>query len=456
MRNKVAFGLLLLFISVSCKTQESATNKKNDKAYQSSDRSQDRNKVPISPILVGTNVWYIDPSKQVWDLTQQSGVKSIRIGGHAYDKKMPSKEQLIDWVTKIQAIGAEPILQVSQYNDPKEAEALVKLFNVDLVTGKPIKYWNIGNEPWLQNGKPALSKVGDMVEAFFKPRAVIMKAIDPTIKIYGPDFCYYIDEAINDLFGGENDIAGKIPGKDYYYSDGISWHRYPQDGNINLAYEGIEDFKNSIIKCKAKVDSVNALHNRSGADALGWGLGEYNAKGGPEVHTWENGQMFGGILDLCMKYGATYATSWSMFENGGNRKGTDFSFIDGKNMIPRPSYIHMQMIAQNFSGHYVEGKSTLADIIVFGSVDGTKISVMIMNRSNRPVSYTLNLNYDNAVEDKALTLLNINADSNISHSDTIEGLASHTLIFNNNDIEKVVYSNENFLKESPSVQTKFN
>ena len=59
-------------------------------------------------------------------------------------------------------------------------------------------------------------------------------------------------------------------------------------------------------------------------------------------------------MDLCMKYEATYATTWSMFENSGNRKGTDFSFIDGKNMTPRPSYRHIEMIANNFEGYYLE------------------------------------------------------------------------------------------------------
>ena len=33
---------------------------------------------PINPMLVGNNVW-INPSDQVWDLTQQCGVGSVRI-----------------------------------------------------------------------------------------------------------------------------------------------------------------------------------------------------------------------------------------------------------------------------------------------------------------------------------------------------------------------------------------
>jgi hypothetical protein len=280
-----------------------------------------------------------------------------------------------------------------------------------------------------------------------------MKLVDPAIKIYGPDECFYMDEAINDLFGGKNDISGKIPGKDYYYCDGISWHRYPQDTNMNLAYEGIEDFKKSIIKCKDKVDFVNSLHNRTGDNALGWGIGEYNAKGGAQVHTWENGQMIGGILGLCMKYGATYATIWSMFENNGNRKGTDFSSIDGTNMIPRPSYRHMQMIAKNFKGIYAEGKSSVSDIITFGSIDGNTISVMIMNRANKPASFRLHLNNLN-VADETNTTLNIDANSPIVYKGTIEPLATHTYVFKNNEIFRKVYTNQHFIDEKAPDESK--
>ena len=167
----------------------------------------------------------------------------------------PSKSTLLNWVKKIRAMGAEPIIQVSQYKSAAVAADLVKYFNVDLKDQiAPIKYWNIGNEPWLQyNSLASGTDVGTLVETYFKPIAAAMKEVDPTIKIFGPDFCYYVEFAINDLFGGKNDIAGKVPGKDYYYCDGISWHKYPQNENINLAYQGIDEFKSSIVKCKQKL-----------------------------------------------------------------------------------------------------------------------------------------------------------------------------------------------------------
>jgi hypothetical protein len=405
---------------------------------------------PINPMLVGNNVW-LNPSDKVWELTKECGVGSVRIGGGAYDRRMPSKTQLLNWVTRIQAMEGEPIMQVSQYGTPQAAADLVKYFNVEKSSGRPIKYWNVGNEPWLQAKKPAIPTVGAMVAAYFKPIAAAMKEVDPTIKIYGPDECYYMEEAINDLFGGKNDLAGKVPGKDYAYCDGISWHRYPQDNNINLAIEGVKDFERAIIKCKGRVDYVNRLHNRTGDQALGWGIGEYNAKGGPLVHTWENGQMFGAVLGLCMKHEATYATTWSMFENGGSRRGSDFSSIDG-NMVPRASYRHMEFVAKHFKGVYADGKSSDKNILVFGSKNADIISVLILNRvAGPPVVYQLHL--DNKSVGNTNAQLNVDAGSRKQYDDIITGRSTQLVLFQGDQIIKYTYTSQDFDNNQPPVRT---
>lgn len=402
----------------------------------------------ISPLLVGTNVWYINPDEQVWDLTQECGVKTIRIGGHAYDKNLPSNETLLDWVQKIQGLGAEPMLQVSQYQSAETAAELVRFFNVEKHEGvAPVKYWNIGNEPWLQSDRPPLSTVGEMVEAYFKPIAAAMKEIDPTIKIYGPDFCDYFDEPFNDLFGGKNDISIKVPGKDYYYCDGLSWHRYPQ-GDGDPAVEGARDFLERIIKSKTKTDQVNAQHKRSGDDALIWGIGEYNSKGGPEVHTWGNGQMFGAVLGWCMEYQAAYATSWSMFEHGGDRKGSDFSFIDGANMVPRASYRHMEFVAKYFTGSFLKGTASHEDFLVYGARDGEQLSVMIMNTGFDDLrEYTLFLK-DTLINGPGLTLVVQGEREEVVH-DVIGPRATQVLIFNGDSLTKITYTSDDFEKELP-------
>ncbi|HEY3372709.1 MAG TPA: hypothetical protein VGK10_17795 [Prolixibacteraceae bacterium] len=407
----------------------------------------------ISPQLVGTNVWYSQLDKAVWELTKDCGVKTIRIGGNAYDKKLPSDETLLDWVKKIQAMGAQPVMQVSQYQHAEVAAQLVRLFNVEKHEGiAPIKYWNIGNEPWLQANKPPLSATGAIVEAYFKPIAAAMKAVDPTIKIYGPDFCDYLDEPMNDLFGGKNDITIQVPGKNYCYCDGLVWHRYPQ-GSGDPAVEGANDMLERIVKSKAKVDQVNASHHRKGDNALIWAIGEYNSKGGPEVHSWGNGQMFGAILGWCMQYGAKYATSWSMFEHGGDRKGSDFSFIDGYNMSPRASYWHMELVAKYFTGEFVKGTASNADFMVYGAQDGDQLSVMIMNRGfGEAKEYALYLK-DTKKTKTGLNFI-IQGKRKGVYKDVIQPRSTQVLVFKGNSISKINYTSDDFDHERPPVYSK--
>jgi hypothetical protein len=403
----------------------------------------------ISPRLVGTNVWYINPDKVIWDLTQECGVRTIRIGGHAYDKNMPSDETLLDWVKKIQAMGAEPVMQVSQYQPADVAARIVKLFNVEKHEGiSPIKYWSIGNEPWLQDNRPEQTKMGALVEAYFKPIAAAMKAVDASIKIFGPNECDYM-AYFDDLFGGKNDITGKVPGQDYYYCDGLTWHRYPQ-GNGDPATEGANDFRVRSSKAKAKVDQINKLHQRKGASTFQWGIGEYNSKGGPEVHSWGNGQMFGAVLGYCMEYEALFANCWSMFEHGGDRKGSDFSLIDGAHMAPRASYWHMQLVAKYFTGSFIKGNVSDSAFMVYGAKDGDRLSVMIMNRGfgeARP--YTLYLK-DKHKKGPGVMLV-LDGKTKGVYKDIIQPRATQVLVFEGDSITKINYTSEDFDQERPPV-----
>ena len=405
----------------------------------------------ISPELIATNLWYKDLKQQVWDMTQAGGVKMVRIGGAQYDKKMPSNEILAEWVLKIQAIGAQPIMQMPQYQTPEFAAALVRYFNVEKHEGiKPIKYWNIGNEPWLQNKRPEQSKMGELVETYFKPLAAAMKSVDSTIKIYGPDECDFQDY-YNDLFGGKNDITGLVPGKNYYYCDGLTWHRYPQSSQ-DPATIGPKDFYTRSLKAKTKVDEVNAKHNRTGDMALQWGIGEYNAKGGPEVHTWGNGQMFGAVLGYAMQFGAKYAATWSMFEHGGDRKGSDYSLYDGKNMTPRASYQHMALVAKYFTGNFVNAICADSSVIAYGANDGDQMSVMIMNTGfGEPKKYNLYLNTPKKT--KAGLSIVLPANRKEVYKDVIPKRSTQVIIFKGKSITKVTYTSDDFDNERPPVTT---
>lgn len=416
---------------------------------------------PIRPTLVGSNLWLADrnnssttPSGTVMTLAGQAGIRFIRIGGNEFDSNMPSNAALLTWINRIRAVGAEPLIQVSQFRTPAQAAATVEFLNI--TSGANITYWSIGNEPWLrannvQNPDPTESQIAATIEGYFKPISVAMKAVDPSIKIFGVDSEDFQGGLHARLFGGSNNIAGKIPGQDYYYCDGLSWHRYPQATGIDPALEGLADFRSRIEGCRALIDSVNASEGRTGDAALVWGIGEFNSKNGAAVHTWGNGQMFAGVYGLAMKHGATFASSWSLFESNGARTNTDYSLFDGTGLVRRPSYWHTQLVSQNFSGRYLEGNPSLSsntsELLVFGAEDAARgqTSVMIMNRGYTPRSYTLHLNNNGTFASDGATAINVDASSPESRDGTIDARSTRVLVFRRDSVTEVNYTNEHFI-----------
>lgn len=419
----------------------------------------------VSPTLVANNLWYANeitgsiPNDSVLNYVQTSGAKLVRIGGHQFDTSMPSPQVMESWILKIRSLGAEPIVQVSQYNSATSynnravaAANMVQYLNI--TKNLNVKYWSIGNEPWLQMGSPANhDNIAPTVANYIKAISPAMKAVDPTIKIYGPDEAYFMEDVYAQLFtlGSAYDIAGKIPGKNYYYLDGITWHTYP-NGISNPATEGAASILSASQKCKALVDSTNASHGRTGTEALIWGIGEYNAPTAAQVHSFENGQMFGQTLGYGMKYSAAFMATWSMFEHSGDRTGTDFSMIDG-DTLPRASYYHMEFVGNQMKGTYADGTSTDANLVAYGTINGTTRNVMVMNRSNASKTFTMRLN-NTAITGNNVKI-NINAGSAQEYTTSIGANTTLFLIFNGTNLTKSTYSKTHFnARIAPTVTTE--
>jgi hypothetical protein len=369
----------------------------------------------------------------VWQLVTDCGVQSIRIGGIGYDNGLPSNATLMDWITRIKKMGAEPIMQVSRFRTAQQAADLVTYFNK--TSNVRVTYWSIGNEPDL-NASPGAAAVATYIRAC----ATAMKAVDPTIKIYVPDCAWLDDPYYTPLFGGNQDICGKDNNGNYYI-DGGTFHTYPfgssysRDQVVNNAAAGI---RNSAIKLTGLLANANTKNNRTGANLLGWGLTEFNityANPSPNnadgygVHSFLNGQFFAEVLGIGMAYGGSFMNTWSMFESSGSRNSTDLSFLDGSAQTPRSSYYHMQLIAKNFSGTYASGTSNLPNVRVYGCKDAGKICVMILNMENTAQrAYTVQLN-TTAITGTVESKININAACNKSYSSTISNQSTQLLVF---------------------------
>jgi hypothetical protein len=153
--------------------------------------------------------------------------------------------------------------------------------------------------------------------------------------------------------------------------------------------------------------------------------------------------MFGAVYGYGMEYGAKYITSWSMFESGGNRGGTDFSLFDGNNRVPRSSYWHSLFVAQYFTGTFVKGDVSDDDFLVYGAVDGDQLSVMIMNRgTGSGQDYTLNLKKVSLGTTGANFYVDAGRDG--IYEATIEPRSTQVLIFNGTNLKKITYTSDDF------------
>ena len=131
----------------------------------------------------------------------------MRVGGYNNDANTPDpfdEVQLDKAVAYARAVGAEPLIQVPHLADtsgqaatPATAAAMVTYANV--TKGYGIKYFSVGNEPDIYPDQGGLTDSTLPAIPGYTPAAycasvtdfvAAMKAVDPTIKIVGPDLAY--------------------------------------------------------------------------------------------------------------------------------------------------------------------------------------------------------------------------------------------------------------------------
>ena len=356
--------------------------------------------VPISPYLIGQNLWLTDGAEgrpgyiqeNLWPKIQESGVKMVRIGGNGYDQNLPGLDTLTMWVKSIKAIGAEPLMQVSKYESAEKAASVVKHFNVD--NDLRINYWLIGNEPFLIHDIPVKE-----VSEYIKSHSTAMRAVDPTIKILVPDEAAYVSELYEALLYDE---ALSVAGRDqngHWYIDGVTFHNYPNAKNYSrsdVVFKSASKIRGMIMKMLEDINIANEKYQRFGDNALIWGFTEFNitynnpddlSTSGIAVPSFINGQFWVDVFGMGMEYGAFTMTPWCIQES--DNPSTYFGYVGGPpDFTPHPTYYHMQLIAENMNGNYEKMTTNHPFVKAFGSKNGKTSTIIFVNQSeNETVAF---------------------------------------------------------------------
>ncbi|HEV7919800.1 MAG TPA: fibronectin type III domain-containing protein [Thermoanaerobaculia bacterium] len=433
--------------------------------------------VPISPRFFGINAWM--PSQvggaekngkldQKWPQVQQSGVRSMRYGGIAVDQADPywidnpsptpssycvtgdsretAMKQYAQMVDSMRAIGAEPILQVpvnAEHYTPQKAAALVQCINITLSKG--VKYWSIGNEPDLMYAGYGAPEVARYMRSF----ATAMKAVDPSIRILGPETAWYDTAILNSLVCGADDITGAIGTNTYSYVDVISFHTYPfpdKDGNgtkywptRGAVITELDTFKANLVSLADRVSQCNAAKNRTGDNALKIAVTEANINydnpsddnlDGVGATSFLGGQFWAEMMGVAMLQGVDIFTFWSVIE--GNDVTSDKGYLCRDGVTIHPSYDHFKLMATHFRGNALQTIDTQPNVKTFAAKDTDQIAVMILNEDGA-ATFPYDVRLDSAPVSGAATLkINVPAGLGIESAGTIGPQSTVLLLFDAN------------------------
>jgi hypothetical protein len=439
----------------------------------------------ISPYVFGQNAWMpdtigkasacVDPPcllngklHKKWNEVAESGARIVRFGGITPDKNRPTDYQYIKMIDSVRAKGMEPVMQVPFSNWRYTAQQAADIvYYVNVTRSRNVKYWIIGNEPDLGYSFTSSSQISSYV----KPFSSAMKAVDPTIKIIGPECAWYNQGIVNGLTtpNGPDDITGMSPSGNYYI-DYISFHFYPFNGSqtrsqviTKLSSPG--SFHDNLVLLNQRLANCNSVHNRTGNNALRSAVTECNVNwqnstsdnlNGNGVNSFIGGQFVAEMMGIAMKQQVSLLNIWSVIE--GNSVVSNIGYLDPTTSKRKPLFYHFKLLADNFSGSFVNGVSSSSLVKTFGCKNQSQICVLVMNQD-----LTNGMNFSIALNSTPISgtaVLKLNLDAGITapvFSEFIPAQSTILLRFDSygNPIEKISYSlNDHAINNlPPSVYT---
>jgi len=320
--------------------------------------------------------------------------------------------------------------------------------------GRNVKYWSIGNEPDHDGSPYPQPESAAYIAGYLKEFASAMKAVDPSIKIMGPETAWYNEGIIHALTdcGGAYDVTGQdIHGR--YYLDIISFHHYGFGGgsdqtraNVIAKLMDTNGFNARLTTLKNRLATCDSAHSRTGGNALKIAVTEanvdyYNPTGdglsGVGAASFLGGQYWAELMGIAMSHGVNFVTFWSVVE--GNIPELELGYIDADGSL-RSTYHHFSMMSKNFRGNAVTAADNRANVKAFAAKDTDQVVVLLLNQET-----STNLDYKVRLDNTSITTntLRVNADAgvNAETTGTINAQSTTLLVFNSSGVlkKKITY-----------------
>jgi len=351
----------------------------------------------ISRLVYGANhgpwadlgVANLEPAKN-------AGITFLRWpGGNWGDQNDLQTYQVDNYIRQAHMMGAEPSITVRLLGGtPEQAAQLVKYTNVDM--GYGVKYWSIGNEPDLYIVSDS-TWTPEYYAKKWREFALAMKAVDPTIKFYGPEISAFLGDA--DHFDPReylyaNSVKLDFTKHDYLVEflkvnadlvDIVAVHQYPFP---KAPKDGVPTWE-QLRENEAEWDRIIPNLRRIVKETIGTdkpvGMTEFNSNAsnamGSETSTdsFYNGLWLADILGRMIRTQPDIAAYWLLKNNfAGHGLMTSFDL--------HPTY-YVYQLYKRFGDHLLAAKSPEIDVSLFAAKreDGT-ITAIFVNNSNQEIS----------------------------------------------------------------------
>jgi len=281
---------------------------------------------PVSPYVYGAN-YSMDGAVPagMMDDALNSQITTLRYPGGAWGDRndlMYFQYQIDMFMSFCQQLGAMPTVSVRLLNGtPQAAADLVRYINIQQKYG--VVYWSIGNEPNLYASLPNVDYDTVRFNQEWRAIAQAMKAVDPTIKLLGPE----LSQWGTDLASTPKDSAGRDWMTEFLKANGdlvdvVTVHRYPlyhADGKSST----VDDLRNNTLEWTDLVTYLRGLvHETTGRD-IPLAFTEVNSDpsnvlgGVASPDSYYNALWYADVLGHLDQQGVFMANYWVLAGSGG-------------------------------------------------------------------------------------------------------------------------------------------
>ena len=353
---------------------------------------------PISPYIFGTNYGPMQAvvQERVPDV-EKAGFTVLRFPAGAWSDQMDLIPFQIDmFMTFCKQAGAIPTITVRLLNGmPEKAAKLVRYTNIEKKYG--VVYWSIGNEPNLFASQQHIQYDTAMFNPQWRAIAQAMKAVDPTIKLLGPETSQWSSTYETT----PKDSAGRDWMTEFLKANGdlvdiVTVHRYPMysptDGPVT-----VQQLRDDTHTWLAQIDYLNSLVKQLTGKSLSQAWTEVNSDPSSAMFnpaspdSFYNAIWYADVLGQMIQGKVFMVNQWVISQRSGG-----LGLLYGADI--RPTF-YVFPLYKHFGSQQVQAASGVKDVDIFAATrpDGT-LTLMIINLGDVEETVTLSVSGQASVE----------------------------------------------------------